>query len=38
MEAAVKTFFSTAKFAVVGASSDASKFGHKGMSESKQPL
>jgi hypothetical protein len=29
MEAALKTFFSTPNFAVVGASSDPSKFGHK---------
>jgi hypothetical protein len=30
MEAAVKTFFSSPHFAVVGASSDPAKFGHKG--------
>jgi hypothetical protein len=30
MEAALKTFFSTPRFAVVGASSDPAKFGHKG--------
>jgi len=29
MEVAVKTFFSSPRFAVVGASSDPSKFGHK---------
>jgi len=29
MEAALKTFFSASKFAVVGASSDVSKYGHK---------
>jgi len=29
MEAAVKTFFSSPRFAVVGASSDPAKFGHK---------
>jgi predicted CoA-binding protein len=32
MEAAVKTFFSSPRFAVVGASSDPAKFGHKGIS------
>lgn len=30
MEATLKTFFTSSKFAVVGASSDPSKFGHKG--------
>ncbi|KAF2663740.1 NAD(P)-binding protein [Microthyrium microscopicum] len=29
MEAALKTFFSSSRFAVVGASSDTAKFGHK---------
>ncbi|KAF1813326.1 NAD(P)-binding protein [Eremomyces bilateralis CBS 781.70] len=29
MEAALKTFFSSARFAVAGASSDTSKYGHK---------
>ncbi|KAI9741608.1 MAG: hypothetical protein M1835_003106 [Candelina submexicana] len=29
MEAAVKTFFSSPRFAVVGASQDSTKFGHK---------
>ncbi|KAF2743423.1 NAD(P)-binding protein [Sporormia fimetaria CBS 119925] len=29
MEAALKTFFSSPRFAVAGASSDASKYGHK---------
>jgi hypothetical protein len=32
MEAALKTFFSSPRFAVAGASSDPSKFGHKGNS------
>jgi hypothetical protein len=32
MEAAIKTFFATPRFAVVGASSDPAKFGHKGKS------
>lgn len=31
MEAAIKIFFSSAHFAVVGASTDPSKFGHKGI-------
>jgi hypothetical protein len=31
MEAALKTFFTSSRFAVVGASSDPSKFGHKGV-------
>jgi hypothetical protein len=31
MEAALKTFFSSPRFAVAGASSDPSKYGHKGM-------
>lgn len=31
MEAALKTFFSSPRFAVAGASSDPSKFGHKGV-------
>lgn len=31
MEAAVKTFFASQRFAVAGASSDPSKFGYKGM-------
>lgn len=30
MEAAFKTFFSSPRFAVAGASSDSSKYGHKG--------
>jgi hypothetical protein len=30
MEAALKTFFTSSRFAVVGASSDPTKFGHKG--------
>jgi hypothetical protein len=30
MEAALKTFFSSSRFAVAGASSDPTKFGHKG--------
>jgi len=29
MEAALRTFFSSPRFAVAGASSDPSKFGHK---------
>ena len=29
VEAAVKTFFSSPRFAVAGASSDPNKFGHK---------
>lgn len=31
MEAAVRTFFSSPRFAVAGASSDPAKFGHKGV-------
>lgn len=30
MDAALKTFFSSPRFAVAGASSDPSKYGHKG--------
>lgn len=30
MEAALKTFFSSPRFAVAGASSDPTKYGHKG--------
>jgi hypothetical protein len=30
MEAALKTFFASPRFAVAGASSDPSKYGHKG--------
>lgn len=30
MESALKTFFSSPRFAVAGASSDPSKYGHKG--------
>lgn len=30
MEKSLKTFFSSPQFAVVGASSDPTKFGHKG--------
>lgn len=33
MEAALKTFFSSPRFAVAGASSDPTKFGHKGQIE-----
>jgi hypothetical protein len=32
MEAALRTFFSSPRFAVAGASSDPSKYGHKGES------
>jgi len=32
MEAALKIFFSSPRFAVAGASSDPKKFGHKGAS------
>jgi hypothetical protein len=31
MEAAAKVFFSSPRFAVVGASQDTTKYGHKGM-------
>lgn len=30
MEKSLKTFFSSPQFAVIGASSDPTKFGHKG--------
>ena len=30
MEAALRTFFTSPRFAVAGASSDPSKYGHKG--------